>query len=330
MKVLVTGATGFVGGNLVRALREGGFQVRALARRGSSTLNIEQLGIDLAWGDVQDAESVRAAVRGCEGVFHTAALYAFWARDRNAFYNTNVLGTGHVLQAAKEAGVRRVVHTSTWAVVGAPPRGGLATEASQGSLTEATGPYRRTKFLAEQEALAAAAQGQDVVVVNPTVPVGQGDWKPTPTGRLIVDFLKGRIPAYISAHLNLVDVEDVAQGHVLAFQKGQQGQRYILGNRNMTLREVLELLADITGRRPPRWRVPTWLALGAAYVDNAIEGALLRREPLIPLEGVMHAQRYMAVECSRAVRELGMPQTPIEVALKKAVDWYIANGYAKQ
>lgn len=329
MRFLVTGATGFVGSHVARVLAKEGHQVRALVRPGGNTLNIENTGVEVALGDVREPESVKAAVKGCDGVFHVAALYTFWSPRPQEFHETNVMGTRNVLQVALETGVKRVVHTSTWAVVGGATRGRLATEASQAKPGELKGAYRWSKYLAELEALAFADKGLEVVVVNPTVPVGPGDAKPTPTGRLILDFLRGRIPAYVDTCLNLIAVEDVAWGHYLAFQRGRSGERYILGHRNMTLKEVLQSLAAITGKSAPRLRVPIGLATVAAYLDNLFEGALLRRQPRIPLEGVLHARRSVAADCSKAVKELGLPQSPVEEALERAVGWFYQHGYVK-
>ena len=322
MRALVTGATGFVGGHVARVLVEAGHQVRALTRSTGNTATLEELGVEAVRGDVTDLPSVEKAVDGCEAVFHVAALNALWHRDKSAFYRTNVEGTRNVLTASLAAGVQRVVHTSTWAVIGCTTPGALADETTVPLPRDLRGLYRGTKHLAELEVQAFLAQGLDVVVVNPTVIVGPGDVKPTPTGRIIVDFMAGRMPFYVSCHLNLVDVEDVAVGHLLAWEKGRSGERYILGNRNMTLREMLEALGTIVSRRPPRWKLPLWLMLAAAYPDDWIEGRLLGREPRIPMEGIRHAQGYRAVDCSKAIRELGLPQSSVEGALERAVRWF--------
>ncbi|MSQ13046.1 MAG: NAD-dependent epimerase/dehydratase family protein [Dehalococcoidia bacterium] len=328
MKALVTGATGFVGGHVARALTAHGMTVRVLARRDSSYLNTLDKRWEVVEGDIRDAASVRRAVEGCEAVFHVAALYAFWPTDVRPYYETNVVGTRNVLQAALDEGVQRVVHTSSWVTVGRPQGSGVvATEADLPRRGELSGAYRWTKYLAEQEALSFAARGLDVVVVNPTVPVGSGDARPTPTGRIIADFLRRRIPAYMEAQLNLAPVEDVAQGHLLAFQKGRKGERYLLGGRNMTLREMLSTLAALTGLPAPRLRAPQAVALAAAYVDDLLEGRLLRREPRIPLEGVFHAGRRVKVEHAKASRELGYDPGPVEAALARAVTWYREHGY---
>ncbi len=319
---LVTGATGFVGGHVSRVLVDAGHDVRALARSASDTTALEGLSVEVVHGDVTDPSSVARAVEGCQAVFHAAALNAFWHRDRRAFHRTNVEGTRNVLAAALDAGVDRVVHTSTWAVIGRPAAGGLADETTVAAPRDLRGPYRHTKHLAELEVHTFLGRGLDVVVVNPTVVVGPGDAKPTPTGRMVRDYLVGRMPAFVEAHLNFVDVEDVARGHLLAWEKGRSGERYILGNRNMTLQQMLEVLARVLGRRPPRWKLPRWLMQAAAYADEFVEGRLLGREPRIPLEGLLHAQGHRAVDCSKAVRELGFPQSSVEDALERAVRWF--------
>lgn len=327
MKALVTGATGFVGGNVVRALVAEGVPVRALVRETSVAKTLQGLPIEQVPGDVEDPESLNEALQGCTVLFHVAALNAFWDRDPGRFYNVNIGGTRNILAAAAEAGVERVVHTSTWAIVGRPLEGGLATEDTPPSQEDLQGHYRQTKYLAEREVDAAVARGQDVVVVNPTVPVGPWDVKPTPTGRIVLDFLRGRMPAYIDAHLNLIDVADVAQGHIGAWKHGRTGERYILGNWNMTLLQVLEELGKITGRKRPRTKIPMGVMLAAARVDNFIEGTLLRREPMIPLEGVLHAKHRRAVDCSKAISELGLPQSSVTEALRTSVAWFQEHGY---
>lgn len=329
-KALVTGATGFVGSNLVRILLQAGWQVRALVRPSSPFLALEGLPVERAVGDLTDSPSLLKAVDGVDAVFHVAALNAFWARDARDFFRINVEGTRALCQASLQAGVKRVVYTSTWAVISTPPRGQAITEETPTDPRRLSGLYRLTKYLGEREALSFVAQGLDLVVVNPTVPVGPWDVKPTPTGRIILNFLLGRIPAYVHTTLNLIAVEDVAVGHLLAYQKGRMGQRYLLGNRNMTLRELLGVLASLTGRKAPRMRLPVPLALASAYVDHFLEGSLLRREPHLPLEGILHAREWRIADCSKAVRELGLPQTPIEEALERSVRWFVEHGYVPQ
>jgi dihydroflavonol-4-reductase len=328
MKALVTGATGFVGNHVARAAARRGLEVRVLARPQGNYLNTLDKAWEVAYGDVRDADSVREAVRGCDAVFHVAALYAFWPRDRRPYYETNVVGTRNVLSASVAEGVRRVVHTSSWVTVGRPRDGhAVSDERDATSPSELTGPYRYTKWLAEQEAMEFAAKGLDVVVVNPTAPVGPGDARPTPTGRLVLDFLRSKLPAYVDALLDLVAVEDVAEGHVRAWERGRSGERYVLAGEAMTLRGVLETLSEVTGLPGPRVKAPRALALAAAYVDGWVEGGLLRREPVIPLEGVQHAGRRVRVDSGKAMRELGYTATPVREALTRAVSWYRQHGY---
>ena len=326
MRVLVTGATGFIGGNLARELSRRGHEVRALVRPGSNTLTIEDTGVQPVPGDILDRGSVVRAMDGCEGVYHCAAIYSFWSRDPTLVHRTNVEGTAIVLKAAGQAGVAKVVYTSTVSTIGLPPQG-MGTEDTPADPRQLAGKYKRSKYEAEQLALTMAAEGLPVVVVNPTAPVGPWDVKPTPTGRILVDFLRRRIPAYLATGMNLVDVADVAEGHILAMEKGQSGQRYILGNRNVTLLEVFKLLQELTGIPAPRWRLPYWLAKGVGHVDQLLESVLLRREPRIPLEGIKVAQRPMYVSCEKSARELGLPQSPVEKALENAVRWFTGHGY---
>ena len=326
MKVLVTGATGFIGGNLARELYRRGYQVRALVRPNSSTLTIEDTGIEMVTGDILDQESLDKAVRGCQRVFHCAAVYSFWLPDPRAIYRTNVDGTAAVLETCRRVGVERVVYTSTVSTIGLVA-GGLGTEDTVVDPHHLVGHYKKSKYQAEQVALKMAAQGLPVIVVNPTAPVGPWDVKPTPTGKVVLDFLLGRIPAYVDTGMNLVDVEDVAVGHILAMEKGEVGQRYLLGNRNLTLKELLNILADVSSRSPPRWKLPFWLAIGAGYLDLAVEGKVLRKEPRIPLEGLKVSRTPMYVSCQKAVTELGLPQSPVESAVEKSVRWFTDYGY---
>ncbi|MBM3941879.1 MAG: NAD-dependent epimerase/dehydratase family protein [SAR202 cluster bacterium] len=328
MQVLVTGATGFIGGNLARLLVERGYRVRALVRPGSRTLTIDGTPVETVPGDILDGDSVRQAMAGCQAVFHCAAAYTFWAADPRSIYRTNVAGTATVLEAARVAGVSRVVYTSTVSTIGLPSHG-LGDEDTQVTPRYLVGHYKKSKYQAEQLALAQAAQGSPVVVVNPTTPVGPWDVRPTPTGGMVLDFLLGRIPAYVGTGMNLVDVADVAEGHILALEKGQPGQRYLLGCRNVTLKEMFAMLQGITGKRAPQFKAPFWLALAAGYLDNLVEGQLLRREPRIPLEGLKVARQPMYVTCQKAVTQLGLPQSPVEPALERAVRWFTDYGYTR-
>ena len=327
MKVLVTGATGFIGGNVARALQARGHEVRSLVRPGSSTLTLEGTGIRTAQGDVRDRESVSQAVKGCQAVVHCAALYSFWTPDSSAIYEINVTGTRVVLEESLRAGVGRCVYTSTVSTIGIP-KGSVGTEEMEPSPKDLVGHYKKSKYLAEREALGMVQRGLPVVVVNPTAPVGPWDVKPTPTGKMVLDFAQGRIPAYINTGLNLVDVEDVAVGHVLALEKGKPGERYLLGNANMTLAQAFKLLEGVSGKKAPRLKLPMWLVIGAGYLDEYIEGKLLSRKPSIPLEGLKVSKKPMYVSCEKAIRELGLPQSPVEGALEKAVRWFRDYGYA--
>ena len=327
MKVLITGATGFIGGNLARALYRQGYQVRALVRPDSSTLTLRDIDVETTPGDIRDRESVARAMKGCQALCHCAALYTFWSRDISDIYETNVQGTKIVLEEALKAGIKQVVHTSSVATIGMPNTG-PGNEEMEPAPKELVGHYRKSKYKAEHEALNMVQKGLPVVVVNPTVPVGPWDVKPTPTGKIVLDFLRGRIPAYMKMGMNLVDVEDVAQGHILALDKGKPGERYILGHKNVTLKQILKTMARITGKRAPWLRVPIGLVVALGYLDQWIEGRLLRRRPFIPLEGVKHARKPMYVSCQKAVNELGMPQSPVEGALEKAVNWFRQWGYA--
>jgi dihydroflavonol-4-reductase len=304
-----------------------GEKVRALVRPTSRLDSLANLSLELVAGDLRDASSLHAAVRGVERIFHVAADYRLWASDPREIYESNVTGTRNLLAAAKAAGVERFIYTSTVATV-AVPRPGLPNESTIVHVEEMIGHYKRSKFLAEQEAMKAVSEGLPVVIVNPTTPVGPGDWKPTPTGRIILDFVNGRMPAYLDTGLNLVPVEDVAAGHLLAAERGRIGERYLLGGRNMTLKEILDVLARITGRPAPRFCVPHTVALAAGYAGAAV-ALLLGREPLIPLDGVRMARHKMFVDCSRAVRELVFQPGQVEAALERAVRWYQEHGYVK-
>ncbi|HMU56250.1 MAG TPA: NAD-dependent epimerase/dehydratase family protein [Nitrospira sp.] len=327
MKVLVTGASGFVGGAVARALVDAGTEVRVLVRADSDRRNFDGLPVEPVTGDLRDQASLRRALTGCRQLYHVAAHYALWAKDPSIFYDVNVTGTRNMLEAARSVGIERTVYCSTIGAIGLPPAGGVGTETTPVSLDQMAGHYKRSKFLAEQEVLNLAKDGLPVVIVNPSAPVGAGDVKPTPTGQVIVDFMKGRMPAYIETGMNLIDVDDVAAGHLLAMEKGRQGERYILGNKNLMLREVFEILSRLTGVKAPSLRLPRLAVLPLAYGNQWI-AALTGRTPRIPLEGVKMAKYKMHYDCSKAVRELGLPQTPPEVALEKAVRWFRTHGYA--
>jgi len=330
MPVLVTGGTGFVGSRVVRKLLSRGDEVRCLVRKRSPLRNLDGLRVDLAEGDLQDADSLRDAVRGCGTVYHVAADYRLWSRDPGELYRSNVDGTRNLLEAAEHEGCERVVYCSSVGALGIPKDGTPGTEETAVNLEDMVGHYKRSKFLAEQEALKAAARGVPVVIVNPSTPVGPNDIKPTETGRIITRFLNDEMPAFLDTGLNLVDVDDVAEGHLLAAEKGRPGEKYILGNRNMTLQEILETLSALTGKPAPRGKIPYDLVLGIARINEFFMGTLLGREPGIPVEGVRMAKKRMFFDAGKAVRELGLPQTPVEEALERAVRWFYDNGYAKR
>ena len=329
MSVLVTGASGFVGGAVARALVQAGSRVRVLLRQTANADLVKDLPVDIVTGDVRNYHSVLQATRGCHQVYHVAALYKLWVRRKQDMYDCNVLGTENILRAAREVGVEKVVYTSSVATLGLPGDGRHGTEDTPVSLSDMVGHYKRSKFLAEQVALQYAQDGLPVVIVNPSTPVGGGDIKPTPTGKLIVDFLNGNMPGYVDTGLNVVDVEDVAQGHLLAATHGKIGEKYILGNENLTLRQILQLLADLTGRPAPRLKVPYALALGVAYGDAALARLIPGREPFAPPVGVRLSKKKMFFSPAKAIRELGLPQTPVREAFRKAITWFHAHGYVK-
>jgi dihydroflavonol-4-reductase len=330
MRVLVTGATGFVGSHVARLLVERGDTVRALVRRTSRVDNLASLNVEPVQGDLQDPASLADAVKGCERIYHVAADYRLWSRNPKDLYRTNVEGTLNLLRAAKLEGVERFIYTSTVGALGIPP-GGIGCEKTPVTMDDMVGHYKKSKFLAEEKAREfAQAESVPLVIVNPSTPVGENDIKPTPTGKIIVDFLNRKMPAFIQTGLNLIDVRDVAAGHLLAADKGTIGERYILGHRNVTLKEILQILSGITGLKAPSVQMPFAVAYGAAQLDTMIFGTIFRREPHIPLEGVKMARKHMYFDSSLAVRNLGLPQSPIEDALARAVEWFRANGYVKQ
>ncbi|HEY0613278.1 MAG TPA: hopanoid-associated sugar epimerase [Candidatus Elarobacter sp.] len=319
----VTGASGFVGANVVRALLDRGWRVRALVRGDAPSL--AGLDIERVHGDLF-APELAAAMRGADAVFHLAAAYSLWHRDRATVLRTNVEGTRAVLGAAREAGVPRTVHTSSVAAIGVRDDGAPADETHQSAPQRLAGVYKRSKYGGELEARRAAASGQDVVIVNPSTPVGPWDAKPTPTGEMIVRFLTGRMPAYVDTGLNLVDVRDVALGHVLAYERGRPGERYILGNENLTLRALLERLAPLAGRPAPRLRLPSAVPLAYAALGEHVL-ARLGVAPDVSVESVRMARQKMFYSAEKAVRELGLPQSPVTDALADAVTWFREHGF---
>ncbi len=327
MRALVTGASGFVGGNVARAALRHGYTTRILVRSGRMPAMLADMPVEVARGDLRDRAALERALDGCDVLFHVAAAYTFWSPDSQQIYESNVTGTENILAAARAAGVRKVVYTSTESTIGIL-EDRLGTEALNVDPSTLAGEYKRTKYHAEQVAHRMCHEGLPLVIVNPTTPVGPGDVKPTPTGQFIVDFLNGRMPAYVNTGLNLIDVEDVAEGHVLALHQGRIGERYILGNRNLSFHDVLAMLGQITGRDAPRVRLPLWFALGAAYANEAA-ARMTGKPPRIPVAAVRTAHKVRHFDCSKAIQELGLPQTPIEEALQKAVDWFTQHGYVR-
>lgn len=320
-RVFVTGATGFVGAHVARALVERGDQVIVLVRRTSNLELIQGLPVTTVTGDLRDAESLVPALAGIDVLYHVAADYRLWARDPNEIYRSNVDGTRNILDAALKQGVPKVVYTSTVGCLGIPHDGSPGDEATPVTRDDLIGHYKKSKFDAEQIALERAARGLPVVIVNPSTPVGPGDIKPTPTGKIILDFLRGKMPAYVDTGLNLIAVEDTAEGHLLAAERGRVGEKYILGNENLTLREILGILAKITDRKPPSVRIPHWLAIAAAAADAGIS-RLTNREPGISMEAVLMSRKRMFFSSRKAVTQLGLPQTSVEDALARAVEWF--------
>src|SRR5215469_12260454 len=322
MLAFVTGATGFLGAHVARVLSEQGADLRLLVRPTSDLRNLEGINADRVTGDLRSAASLEKAVAGCEVVFHVAADYRLWVRDPEQMYRSNVEGTRALLEAARKNGVRRVVYTSSVATMGFSSNGRVADEESPVSLADMIGHYKRSKFMAEQVALEVGRSGQDVVVVNPSTPVGEMDIKPTPSGRIVVDFLKKKFPAYVDTGLNLVDATECARGHVLALEKGKSGERYILGGENLTLKQLLDRLAAITGLPSPEVKVPHFVAMGAAVVDEVVTGRILGREPRATIDAVRMGRKKMFVSSAKAERELGWRTVPVDGALRRAVDWF--------
>jgi dihydroflavonol-4-reductase len=327
MLAFVTGATGFVGSHVARVLAEQGADLRLLLRSSSDPKNIEGLKADRVVGDLCDPASLEKGMAGCDVVFHVAADYRLWVRDPKQMYRANVEGTRAVLEAALKNGMRRVIYTSSVATMGFTSNGHPADESSPVSLENMIGPYKRSKFLAEKVAIEAAQSGMNVVVVNPSTPVGERDIKPTPTGRIVVDFLKKKFPAYVDTGLNLVDVTECARGHLAALEKGRSGERYILGGENLTLKQILDKLAAITGLPSPKVRVPYVAALATGVVDEIFTGHILKREPRATIDAVRMGRKKMFVSSDKAAHELGWKTVSVDNALRRAVEWFSANGY---
>lgn len=327
MTTLVTGAAGFLGSHVARQLVARGEEVRVLMRPSSSNRAISDLSLEYVTGDLRDVASLERAMKGVRRVFHVAADYRLWAKKPQDIYDSNVGGTKNLLAAAKQAGVDQLIYTSTVATI-AVDRPELPNEFTDSKLEEMVGHYKRSKWMAEQEVLREAKEGAPIIVAMPTTPVGPWDWKPTPTGKIILDFLNGKMPGYVDTGLNFVGVEDCAAGHLLISEKGKPGERYLLGAENLTLKGLLDLMAKLTGLSAPSLKIPHGMALGVAYLNSALS-RLVGKEPGIPVEGVKIAQHKMFVDASRAQRELSFKPGPVSAALERAARWYIANGYVK-
>lgn len=327
MKALVTGGTGFLGSHLVRRLLERGVDVRCLVRQSSRLDNLKDLAVEFSIGDLRDVESIKQAVRGTSIVYHCAADYRLWCAEPREMYQSNISGSRNVMQAAFDERIERVVYTSTVGALGLNDNGPPADEATPVSIDDMIGHYKRSKFLAEEEVRRWAERGLPVVIVNPSTPVGELDIKPTPTGKIIVDFLKGKMFGYVDTGMNLIDVRDCALGHILAAEHGRPGERYILGGVNLTLKEMFDALARVSGIASPRLRVPHWVAETYARVENVWAINIARREPDVPVESVKMSRHRMWFDASRAVKELGLPQNPIDSALARAARWFKEHGY---
>src|SRR5271165_4355470 len=327
MKCFVTGATGFLGSHVARQLLVRGAELRLLVRPTSRTDNIDGLAAEHVIGDLRDPESLKKGMEGCEFVFHVAADYRLWSLNRQELYDSNVEGTRNILQAARDTGVRRVIYTSSVATMGFGNNGRLTDESTPVTISNMIGDYKRSKFMAERLAIEAGQAGQNVVMVNPTTPIGERDIKPTPTGRIVVDFLRRKFPAYVDTGLNLVDVVDCAHGHLLAMEKAIPGERYILGGENLTLKQILDKLAAITGLPSPKVKLPYAMAYATGVVDTLVTGRMMKREPRVTLDSVRMGRKKMFVTSAKAERELGWSPGPVDGALQRAVEWFRAHGY---
>jgi dihydroflavonol-4-reductase len=328
MTTLVTGATGFVGSSVVKALLARGEPVRALIRAGSNCCNLHNLPVETVVGDLEQPSTLRRVVEGCRALYHVAADYRLWAPRPGTMYRVNVDGTRALLRAAADAGVERIVYTSSVATLGLDAGGDLADETTPASIDDMIGHYKRSKYLAEQAVHELIErEGLAAVIVNPSAPIGPGDVRPTPTGRVVLEAARGRIPAYVDTGLNVVHVDDVAAGHLLAYERGAVGERYILGGQNLTLGEILTLIAVLAGRRPPRLRLPAGLILPLAYLSEMAARLTRGAEPLLTVDGLRMARKRMHYTSAKAERELGYRSRPAADAVRDALDWYRRNGY---
>jgi len=328
MKVFITGATGFVGGHVARVYAGQGASLRLLTRNTSNLTGLEGIDAETVVGDLRQPQALRSALAGCDALIHVAADYRLWVPDPKEMYAANVDGTRELLKLAREVGVAKVVYTSSVATMGFKRDGTIVDEASPVSVADMIGHYKRSKFLAEQVAVDAARAGQHVMILNPTTPIGPNDAKPTPTGRIIVDFLNRNFPAYVDTGLNLVDVKEVARMHVVALERGTPGERYILGGENLTLKQILDRLAAITGLPSPTMKVPHAVAMAFAFFDENLTGKLRGKEPRATVEAVRMGRKMMFATSAKAERELRFEVKPVDAAMRSAVEWFLAHGYA--
>ena len=327
MKTLVTGSTGFLGSAVLRELLDDGREVKVLIRKGANTANIDGLDVEIAYGDLRDSESLLSALNGCDVLYHVAAYYSLWDRDQKLIYEINVEGTRKILEASQKKGLEKIVYTSTVGCIGLNDDSTPATEKTFFNKNTLSNNYKKSKYQAEQVVLEFARNGLPVVIVNPSTPVGPRDIKPTPTGKIILDFLNREMPAYLDTGLNLIDVKDCARGHILAEKKGISGERYILGNQDLSLFDILVMLETITGLKAPSIKMPFWLALSAGWICEMVSNHITGKPPAVPLAGVKMAKYFMYFDSSKAVRKLGLPQNPVENALRQSVDWFKKNNY---
>jgi len=327
MKTLVTGSTGFLGSAILRELLDEGREVKLLVRKDANTANIDGLDAEIVYGDLRDSDSLQSALNDCNILYHAAAYYSLWDRDQKLIYDINVEGTRRILEASQKKGLEKIVYTSTVGCIGLNEDTTPANENTFLKKNTLSNHYKKSKYQAEQIALQFALNGLPVVIVNPSTPIGPRDIKPTPTGKIILDFLNHKMPAYLDTGLNLIDVKDCARGHILAEKKGISGERYILGNQNMSLFDILITLEKITGLKAPRIQMPFWVALSAGWVCEMISNHLTGKPPAVPLAGVKMAKYFMYFDSSKAVQELGLEQSSIEKALTQSVNWFKENNY---
>jgi dihydroflavonol-4-reductase len=328
VRVFITGATGFVGGHVARQYATEGASLRLLTRQTSRLDSLSGINAEMVKGDLREPEKLRSALTGCDALVHVAADYRLWVRDPEQMYAANVDGTRELLKLAREVGIQRVVYTSSVATMGFKADGTIVNEDTPVALSDMIGHYKRSKFLGEQEAIQAAKDGQHVMVLNPTTPIGAGDAKPTPTGRIVVDFLNMKFPAYVDTGLNLVDVDEVARMHIVALDRGTPGERYILGGENLTLKQILDRMSAITGLPSPKMKVPHAVAMAFAFFDENFTGKLRGKEPRATVEAVRMGEKMMFASSAKAERELGFQILPVYPALRAAIDWFVAHGYA--